>query len=146
MLRFVRAIRLGAIVLVAAMLASVSTPSSADTGRVRIKVAKAGFIIGIGGGSGTLTFKGKTYGLSVGGVSLGTIGIAEVNLVGTASHMRTAADIAGAYTAEGAGVAVVGGAKVARLRNANGVIVELHGVQVGLDLSLNLSGMTVELR
>ena len=27
---------------------------------VRLKVAKVGFIVGVGGGSGTLTFKGET--------------------------------------------------------------------------------------
>jgi hypothetical protein len=34
-------------------------------------------------------------------------------------------------------------AKVARLQTARGVVLELHGVQIGLDVSLNLSGMTV---
>jgi hypothetical protein len=66
-----------------------------------------------------------------------------VELVGTASHLETAEDIAGNYTAVGAGVAVIAGAKVARLQNARGVVLELHGVQIGLNISLNLSGMTV---
>jgi len=146
MLKLIRTIRLGAIVLAMAMVAGLSTPSSAETGRVRIKIAKAGFIVGVGGGSGTLTFKGKTYRLSIGGVSVGTIGLASVNLSGTATNLQTAADIAGAYSAVGAGVAVIGGTKVARLQNGKGVIVELRGIQTGVDLSLNLSGMTVELR
>jgi hypothetical protein len=29
------------------------------------------------------------------------------------------------------------------MQNANGVVIELHGVQVGVDLSLNLSGLTI---
>ena len=66
-----------------------------------------------------------------------------MELVGTASNLQTAEDIAGSYTAVGAGIAVIGGAKVARLQNARGVVLELHGVQIGLDVSLNLSGMTV---
>jgi len=64
-------------------------------------------------------------------------------LVGTASNLRNPADIAGTYAAVGAGFALVGAAKVARLQNANGVVIELHGVQIGLDVSLNLSGLTI---
>jgi hypothetical protein len=60
--------------------------------------------------------------------------------------LKSPADIAGAYTAAGAGFAFVGGAKVARLQNANGVVLELQGVQVGFEVSLNLSGMTIRLR
>jgi hypothetical protein len=146
MLRLVRTIRLGAVIFAMAMLAGLSTPSSAETGQIRISAGKAGFIVGVGGGSGTLTFKGKTYRLSVGGISVGTIGIAQVNLSGTARNLRTAADIAGTYSAVGAGIAVVGGTKVAQLQNGNGVVITLRGVQVGVDLSLNLSGMTISLQ
>ena len=63
------------------------------------KITKVGFIVGVGGGSGTLTFKGKHYRLSIGGVSAGTIGVAGMDLVGTASNLRTAADIVGTYSA-----------------------------------------------
>src|SRR5215469_4860089 len=77
------------------------------------------------------------------GVRFGTIGVASVSLAGTASHLRSAADIAGGYTTVGAGFAFVGGPKVARLQNARGVVLRLRGVQVGFNLSLNLSGMTV---
>ena len=41
---------------------------------MRLKITKVGFIVGVGGGSGTLNFKGKSYRLSIGGVSAGTIG------------------------------------------------------------------------
>lgn len=146
MLKFVRTIKLAAVFLAVALLAGLSTPSSAETGHVRISVANAGFIVGIGGGSGTLTFRGKTYRLSIGGVSAGTIGLARVDMSGTARNLRNAADIAGTYSAVGAGVAIIGGTKVAQLRNGNGVVISLRGVQVGVNLSLNLSGMTIALQ
>src|SRR5215469_3095199 len=79
-------------------------------------------------------------------VSVGTIGVATVNLVGTARNLRTAADIAGTYAAASASVAIVGGGKVAKLQNEKGVILELHGVQLGLEASLSLSGMTIALQ
>ena len=148
MLEFTRALKFGAaIVATTVMLLGMSTQTHAQTtGAVHIKVAKVGFIVGIGGGGGTLTYHGRTYRLSVGGVSLGTIGIAEANMVGTAYHLHNAADIAGTYVATSASVAVVGGGKVATLQNEKGVVLKLHGVQIGVEASLSLSGMTLALQ
>jgi lipid-binding SYLF domain-containing protein len=144
MLNFVRAIRCAAVAAVAAaVLVTATLPSKAETGSVRFRVTKAGFILGVGGGTGVLHFRGKNYPLRVSGISAGTIGVAQADLVGTAHNLRTATDIAGTYTAGSASVAVAGGAKVARLQNANGVVLELHGAQAGFELSLNLGGATV---
>ena len=121
------------------------TSAYAATGAVRIQAGHAGFIVGVGGGSGTLRFHGKTYRLRVGGVSLGTFGASTATLVGRAYHMRSASDIAGTYSSVGAGVAIVGGVRVARLQNAKGVVLELRGPQAGLEASLNLSGINIAL-
>jgi hypothetical protein len=140
-------IKNGAAILGAAViLASAALPSYAETGTVRVRIAKAGFIVGVGGGSGILHFKGRNYRLRIDGISAGTIGIARADLVGTASNLRTASDIAGTYSAVSAGVAVAAGGKTARLQNQKGVVLELHGTQVGFELSLNLSGVTVSLQ
>ncbi len=147
MLNFIRAIKLGAALVASALvLTGASTKSYAESGTVSIRVVNAGFIVGVGGGSGTLHFRGRTYALSIGGIGLGTIGLSEARMSGRASHLRSPADIAGTYAAVGAGVAIIGGPKVARLQNANGVVLELHGVQLGFQVSLNLSGMTITLR
>jgi hypothetical protein len=135
-----------AFIVAAVMLTGAPSQSYAETGSVRLKITKVGFIVGVGGGSGTLNFKGKSYRLSIGGVSAGTIGAAGADLVGTASNLRTAADIAGTYSAVSAGVAVAGGAKVATLQNSNGVVLQLKGRQVGFEASLSLSGMTISLQ
>jgi hypothetical protein len=142
-----RAVKCGAAMLAASfMLIATALPSYAETGAVRFRVAKAGFIVGAGGGSGTLVFRGRSYPLSIGGLSIGTIGAASADVVGRAYNLRQPQDIAGTYTAVGAGVAVAGGGTAARLRNANGVVMELRGRQVGLEASLNLSGITVSMR
>ena len=135
-----------AIIVAAVMLTGAPSRSYAETGSVRLKITKVGFIVGVGGGSGTLTFKGRQYRLRIGGVSAGTIGVAGADLVGTASNLRTAADIAGNYSAVSAGVAVAGGAKAATLQNSNGVVLQLQGRQVGFEASLSLSGMTISLQ
>jgi hypothetical protein len=41
---------------------------------------------------------------------------------------------------------VAGGVKTAQLKNSNGVILNLKGKQVGLEFSLDLSGMQVSLK
>jgi hypothetical protein len=147
MLSFIRAIKLVAAVLIAAAtLAGASTESRAQTGTVRLHIVKAGFIVGVGGGSGTLIYHGRRYPLSIGGIGIGSLGIAAVDLVGTAHNLRTPADIAGTYGAAGAGATFVGGAQVARLQNEKGVILEVRGAQVGFQVSLGLAGMTVALR
>jgi hypothetical protein len=147
MLDLIRAMKFCVAILVAAvMLTGAPSQSYAENGSVRLKITKVGFIVGVGGGSGTLTFKGKHYRLSIGGVSAGTIGVAGADLVGTASNLRTAADIAGSYSAASAGIAVAGGGKVATLQNSNGVVLQLHGRQVGFEASLSLSGLTISMQ
>jgi hypothetical protein len=135
-----------AITVAAIILTGATSQSYAKTGSVRLKITKVGFIVGVGGGSGTLTFKGKHYRLSIGGVSAGTIGVAGMDLVGTASNLRTAADIVGTYSALSAGIAVAGGGKVATLQNSNGVVLQLQGRQVGFSASLSVSGLTISLQ
>lgn len=147
MLGFHHTARLCAAIVVAAiMLTGTLSQSYAETGSVRFHIVKAGFIVGVGGGSGTLNFKGKNYRLNIGGINVGTIGASAVDLVGTASNLRTAADIVGTYTQGSAALAVVGGARVATLQNANGVIIKVRGPAIGLEASLSLSGMTISMR
>jgi len=147
MFSFIRVIKFVAVVLAAGtILAAASTQSLAQTGHVRLKIVKAGFIVGIGGGEGTLTYHGRTYRLSVGGIGVGSLGVAAVELVGTAANLHAASDIAGTYGAAGAGGAFVGGAQVATLQNEKGVVLTLQGVQVGFQISLGLAGMTIALK
>jgi len=131
--------------IVAVMLAA-ATPSQAQTGAVRLNIVKVGFIVGAGGGSGTLSYHGRTYRLSVGGVSLGSLGVASAELVGAASNLHRPSDIAGTYGAAGAGFTFVGGGQVATLQNEKGVVLTLQGRQVGFQASLGLAGMTISLR
>jgi hypothetical protein len=131
----------------AALLLGLPTAADAQTtGSVHFKVAKAGFIVGVGGGSGTLNFRGKTYRLGVSGLSAGTIGVASAEFVGTASNLRTPQDIAGTYSAVGAGVAAAGGAKAITLQNSKGVVMQLRGRQAGFEATLGVGGVEVTMQ
>lgn len=130
----------------ALMMALPSVADAQTTGSVRFTVQNVGFIVGVGGGSGILRFRGRTYPLRVDGLGVGTVGIARADLVGTASNLRNARDIAGTYTAVGAGVAVAGGARAVTLQNSKGVVLNLQGRQAGFSASLGVGGVTVSMR
>ena len=121
-------------------------PSQPTTGTVSIKIVKAGVIVGVGSGTGTLTYAGKTYQLTVGGISLGSVGFASVELAGTAANLRAATDIAGKYSAAGAEATLIAGRQAATLQNEKGVVLKLSGVQAGFQISLGLDGMTLTLQ
>ena len=122
------------------------SPAEAATGSIAIKIVSAGFIFGASGGSGVLNFEGRQYPLRIGGISAGaTIGASGTDLVGTAYHMHSPADIEGIYSAVGAGLSVAGGRSAAQLTNARGVVLRLRGRQIGFMFSLDLSGMQISL-
>lgn len=146
-MRLTRGLRAGLIALTALFGVSVSTAAMADSGRIHLRIVKAGFVIGGSGGSGTLTFKGKRYPLSIGGISYGfTFGASETNFHGTVSNIRRASDVAGVYGQGGVGAAVGRGAQAVVLTNQNGAILTLSGRQAGLIVSADLSGLALSMR
>jgi hypothetical protein len=134
--------------LIAAFVATISSVANADSGTIRLTVIKGGWVIGASGGSGTLTFHGRRYALSVGGVSIGfTFGGAKAVLSGRVSNIRRASDVEGVYGAAGAGAALgPGGAGVIVLTNDKGAVLELQGRQVGLMVSADFSGLALSLK
>jgi hypothetical protein len=138
------------IILLAAFFAAAASLGvvevQAETGAVRVRVVRAGFIVGAGGGDGTLTYRGRVYPFSVGGVGVGMIGASSTDLVGRAYNLRRPSDLAGTYSAVGAGVALAAGGRAVRLQNSRGVVLDLQGMQVGVEASLNLSGINIAMR
>jgi hypothetical protein len=135
------------IALVAMLAASLPSPARADSGLVRISFIKAGWVIGGSVGQGTLTFRGRTYPLSVGGMSYGfTFGGSQTELYGRVRNIYRPTDIEGVYGAAGAGATVIRGPQAIILTNAKGALLELSGRQTGLMINLDLSGMALSLR
>jgi hypothetical protein len=132
--------------LIAILGASVPQATYADGGTIRISVLKAGWFIGGSGGRGTLTFHGRRYPLSIGGLSAGLVfGASGMDFVGTVSNIFRPSDVAGVYGAAGAGAALVAGGGVIALTNDKGAVLHLSGRQVGLMANLDLSGMAISL-
>jgi hypothetical protein len=136
-------------VLVAALalFAVGATPSRADTGFVTALISKGALIFGVGGGHGTLVLHNHTYPVVITGVSFGaSAGVSTAKLKGPVYNIHKAADIEGAYSAVGAGIAVAAGAGSVRLRNARGVVLELSGMRAGVELSVASSRVRIRLR
>lgn len=142
-MRDFRSVVTSAFVALAAWTATVN-PLQAETGTVRVLFGATGVVVGVGNGKGTLTFQGKTYPFEVSGASLGaTLALTVSELEGRVLNLRTPGDLAGNYIAVGASGAIVGGVGVARLRNANGVILVVRGPKLGAGLSVNLARVTI---
>lgn len=117
-----------------------SAQIDAEASRIQITLLKARH----GGSSGVLFYEGQKYGLGISGTKLSGIWITRIDLIGTALNLRRAADIIGAYTAADVGSAIVGQAKMARLENSKGIILEIRGVSLKRSFSLDLTGMTIK--
>jgi hypothetical protein len=136
---------LGAALLLSAF--AFASPSQADTGAVRVVFTKGGLIVGVGGGHGVLHFRGHNYRFTVSGMSVGfTIGASTTNFTGQALNLQSPSDIQGTYNVIGAGGALAAGAGGVQLQNQKGVILQLAGGRVGVELSAAVGGVTIMLQ
>ncbi len=125
-----------------------ATPSLAQApGYVRVKLVKAGLMVGAGGGSGVLTYRGRDYPFRVSGLSLGvTAGASVGRLKGWASGIRHVSDFAGTYRSVGGGGTFVGGFGGVQLGNEKGVKIALQGHRAGMEFAANLSEVRISLK
>jgi hypothetical protein len=140
-------LRVALLALIALAGATLSSASHADEGTVSLTIYKAGWVIGGSGGGGVLTFRGRSYALSAGGLDYGLVfGGSKTMLRGRVSNINRPSDVAGVYGAAGAGLAVGRGARAIVLTNQKGAVLELSGRQVGLMANVDLSGLAITLK
>jgi hypothetical protein len=140
------AIRVAVTALFAVVLPATSSLAQA-AGHVRVKFVKAGLMVGAGGGSGVLTYRGRHYPFRVSGLSLGVAAGSSVSwLEGWASGIREVRDFAGTYSSVGAGGALVGGAGGIHLGNEKGVRIDLQGPKAGMEFAANLAKIKISLK
>lgn len=126
---------------------SLASAAHADSGTIRFSVYKAAFFVGGSGGEGTLTFHGRRYPVSVGGISGGlAFGVSKTYFQGTVRHIRRVRDVTGVYGAAGGGGALGKGAQVIVMTNDKGAQLELTGKQVGMQVNADLSGMAITVK
>jgi hypothetical protein len=111
-----------------------------EEGRIHITFSKPGN----GSGSGYLFYQGQRYGLGVSATKIGRIRVSTIDLIGTASNLRSVADILGTYNGSNPEAGLLRRAITARLENVKGVVLEIRAVNLGRWSTLDLSGMTLK--
>ena len=136
-----------ALVALVALFGAGLKSASADSGNITLTIFKGGWIIGGSAGGGTLTFRGRSYQLGIGGIDYGLVfGGSKTVLRGRVRNIERASDVAGVYAAAGAGIAVGGGVRAIVLTNQKGAVLELSGRQVGLMANADLSGLAITMK
>ena len=113
-----------------------------------LRLSGGSFAAGIGfsWGSGTLTYKGKDYPISVKGLSLGKVGITGVTASGDVYHLKKLEDFDGNYTGVGAGMTLAGGRSAVTVKNQNGVRIRLISTTQGVDVTVAKGGVEMKLK
>jgi hypothetical protein len=114
------------------------------TGSVSIRQVQVAFIASGAAGGGTLTFRGRRYDITVGGIGVGGLGASTFVANGAVYGLRNRDDFAGAYVQLRQGWAVgESGRGRLWLRNAKGVTLRLNTRRQGLQLSLGADGVII---
>ena len=99
--------------------------------------------VGYGWGAGVLTFHGKEYPFRVEELSVGDIGISRVEATGNVYHLTKLEDFSGDYAAASASAAIAEGHGVATMRNQHGVVIDLTGIDQGVELTFAVEGVKI---
>jgi hypothetical protein len=102
--------------------------------------------IGFTWGSGVLTYQGKEYPFSIGGLSIVDVGISQAEATGSVYNLKRLEDFNGNYTGVTAGVTIAGGAGATSVQNQNGVVINLVATTQGLKFKLSVDGVKLTLK
>jgi hypothetical protein len=102
--------------------------------------------VGLSWGSGTLTYEGKKYPISVSGLSVGAVGATKISASGKVYDLKKLEDFNGNYTAVGTGATVASGAGAVAAKNQNGVRVNLVSTTKGVKFALGAAGLEMKIK
>lgn len=101
--------------------------------------------IGVSWESGTLTYNGKKYPVSLTGLDVVDVGVTRVTTVGKVYGLKKVEDFDGNYAAVGAGAALGGGGSTVTMQNQNGVRVDMVSTAQGIKLALAAGGVNMKI-
>jgi hypothetical protein len=127
------------VALITLLMSTFTLVLAEEEGRIQITFSKPD-----GSGSGYLFYQSQKYSLGVSGAKIERMGATSIDLIGTASNLRSAGDILGSYNASNPEAALVRPAATARLQNAKGVVLEIRAVNLNRRSTLDLSGTTLK--
>ncbi|WP_413991118.1 hypothetical protein ACMDCR_03085 [Labrys okinawensis] len=114
------------------------------TGSVYIQQVQVAMIGSGGGGSGRLSFRGKSYPIKVVGLGVGGIGLSKLTATGTVYDLNRLADFEGLYGQIRLGWALANkGGGYLWLKNGKGVVLKLKTRRQGLMLAGGADGVNI---
>ena len=138
--------KIGLLLLISGLITGFAQAASKPDATISISTGSVAVGIGWSWGKGTLTYKGKSYPLSVKGLSIGKVGITGATASGEVFHLKTLKDFDGNYTAAGAGITLAGGRSAVDMTNQNGVRVRVISTNRGVDITLGGGGVDLRLK
>ncbi|MEI6202389.1 MAG: hypothetical protein WCP68_10600 [Enhydrobacter sp.] len=117
------------------------------TGSVEIEQVQVAFIGSANLGGGTLSFQGKSYRFSVGGLGVGGFGASKMQATGDVFNLKELRQFPGAYGQARYGIAVADKSTGELwLQNTNGVLISLRARRTGLALSLGADAVFIDFK
>ncbi len=144
-------LRAAAVVVLAAALAAPAIarprhPAPPPPTKIHFHGGSVGFVIGVGGASGYVTYHGVKYPIEVSGLKVGTIGVNSYDVDGTVLNLHRISDIEGTYSAGEASATAGAGAGGLDMTNGKGVEIRATSTSSGLQLTLGAGGVTINLK
>jgi hypothetical protein len=119
------------------------------SGLITLNFKSVALGVGASWGDGVLSYQGKSYPVSISGLSVADVGISSFTGAGKVYDLNSPRNIAGTYAAGQATFAIAGGATAMSMKNENGVtivILKNEGQQSGTQLSIGPAGMKINLK
>lgn len=138
------AIVLAMVFAIVAPAAAQERPKGPPSASIVIQQLNVAFMGSAALGGGTLTYEGRSYPISVGGLGVGGIGVSRLTAWGEVYGLRRLDDLAGAYVQVRRGWAFGDESRgTLWLSNANGVTMKLSTHRRGLQLALGADGVII---
>jgi hypothetical protein len=126
-----------------------ATHQSTPDAILRLKGGSFAAGIGFSWGSGTLTYNGKDYPVSVNGLSVGKVGVTSSSAYGEIFNLKHLQDFNGHYNFGAAGtrgVTLGGGKSGTLMTNQAGVIVRISSTQKGINVNATGGGVDMQIK
>jgi hypothetical protein len=135
-----------AIMTVLAFLSGMAAAQDKPDATIELEQGQIGLGIGFSWGEGLLTYLGKSYPFKVEGISVIDVGITKATARGSVYGLKKIEDFNGNYTSVTAEGTLGGGAGATKMKNQNGVVIDLFTTTQGLNVKLAPSGVRLMLK
>jgi hypothetical protein len=127
-------------------VATAAAEDNPPSGTVSITATSVAVGLRVQWGEGVLTFAGQQYPFSLQGLQVLGVGFSQVTAEGTVYGLQNVKEFEGVYAAAEAGAAAGSGPATVVMQNPQDVVIYLHAVQEGVQLTLATGGVEIKLR